>query len=58
MTTNNHTLIGTAGGTFLSMVPNLNSEDIVKTVILASVGAIVSFMISILLKRLQKKHKK
>jgi len=50
--------MGTAGGTFLSMIPNINSEDIVKTIILASVGAIVSFMISILLKSLQKKHKK
>jgi mannitol-specific phosphotransferase system IIBC component len=50
--------MGTAGGTFLSMAPNINSEDIVKTIILASIGAIVSFMISLLLKSLQKKHKK
>ena len=54
----NPTLIGTAGGTFLSIVPNLNSDDIAKTVILATVGAIVSFMISLLLKSLNKKHKK
>jgi mannitol-specific phosphotransferase system IIBC component len=58
MTANNQTLMGTAGGTFLSMAPNINSEDIVKTIILASIGAIVSFMISLLLKSLQKKHKK
>ena len=58
MTANNHTLMGTAGGTFLSIVPNINSEDLFKTIILASVGAIVSFMISLLLKSLQKKHKK
>lgn len=58
MTANNHTIMGTAGGTFLSIVPNINSEDIARTVILASVGAIVSFMISLLLKSLQKKHKK
>jgi len=57
MTENNSTLIGTAGGTFLSIVPNLSSDDIVKTVILATVGAIVSFMISLLLKSLNKKHK-
>jgi hypothetical protein len=57
MTTNNPTLMGTAGGTFLSILPNLASEDIVKTVVLASVGAIVSYMISLLLKRLNKKHK-
>lgn len=58
MTTNNHTLTGTAGGTFLSMLPNLASEDIAKTVILASVGAVVSFGISLLLKSLHKKYKK
>ncbi|GGA72810.1 hypothetical protein GCM10008015_11870 [Flavobacterium palustre] len=50
--------MGTAGGTFLSIVPNIQSEDIVKTVILATVGAVVSFMISLLLKSLNKKHKK
>ncbi|MGV9003280.1 hypothetical protein [Flavobacterium sp.] len=58
MTVNNHTFIGTVGGTFLSIVPNIRSEDIVKTVILATVGAIVIFMISMMLKKLQKKHKK
>jgi hypothetical protein len=58
MTANNHTLMGTAGGTFLSIIPNIQSEDIVKTAVLATVGAIVSFMISLLLKSLNKKHKK
>lgn len=50
--------MGTAGGTFLSIVPNIQSEDIVKTAILATVGAVVSFTISLLLKSLNKKHKK
>ncbi|UPQ78276.1 hypothetical protein M0M57_11670 [Flavobacterium azooxidireducens] len=54
----NSTLVGTVGGTFLSMVPNLNSEDLIRTVILATVGAIVSFSISVLLKYLCRKHKK
>ncbi|NHN24100.1 hypothetical protein FIA58_000290 [Flavobacterium jejuense] len=58
MTANNPTLMGTAGGTFLSVIPNINSHDIAKTIILASVGAIVSFTISLLLKSLQKKRKK
>ncbi len=58
MTANNHTLMGTAGGTFLSIVPNINSEDIARTIVLATVGAIVSFTISLLLKSLQKKRKK
>jgi hypothetical protein len=50
--------MGTAGGTFLSVLPNLHSEDVLKTVVLASVGAIISFMISMTLKYLIKKHKK
>jgi hypothetical protein len=58
MSNSNPTLVGTVGGTFLSIVPNIQSEDVVKTVILAAVGAIVSFMISLLLKCLIKKHKK
>lgn len=58
MTTGNHTLMGTAGGTFLSVLPNLHSEDVFKTIILAALGAIVSFVISMLLKYLIKKHKK
>jgi len=58
MTTGNHTLMGTAGGTFLSVLPNLHSEDVLKTVLLASIGAVVSFIVSIALKTLLKKHKK
>ena len=51
------TKINTAGGVFLSMVPNLHSEDIMKTVVLAAIGAIVSFILSMLLKFLIKKRK-
>jgi hypothetical protein len=58
MTANNSTLMGTAGGTFLSIVPNIQSEDVARTIILATVGAVVSFTISLLLKILNKKHKK
>ena len=54
---NNPTLVGTAGGTFLSIVPNLNSEDVVKTIVLATLGAVVSFFISLVLKYLSKKRK-
>ena len=50
--------MGTAGGTFLSIVPNLSSDDIAKTIILAAIGAVVSFTISLLLKNLNKKHRK
>jgi hypothetical protein len=58
MSANNHLIIGTAGGTFLSVIPNIQSADIVKTVVLATAGAIVSFTISLILKRIIKKHKK
>lgn len=58
MNSGNPTLIGTAGGTFLSVVPNLQSEDVMKTVVLAAVGAVVSFVISLVLKRIIKRHKK
>jgi hypothetical protein len=58
MIASNPTLIGTAGGTFLSVLPNLHSEDILKTVLLAVIGAIVSFVLSMTLKFIVKKHKK
>lgn len=48
------TKAGTAGGTLLSVIANLDASDILRTVILASVGAIVSFSISMLLKWLVK----
>lgn len=51
------TRINTAGGIFLSVIPNLYSEDIFKTVVLAAIGATVSFVVSILFKFLSKKRK-
>ncbi|TRX43081.1 hypothetical protein FNW21_01730 [Flavobacterium restrictum] len=54
----NTTLVGTAGGTFLSVLPNLHSEDVLKTIILATLGAVVSFSISLILKFFIRKHKK
>lgn len=42
--------IGTASGTLLSVMPNILSEDIAKTIILAVVGAFASFMVTLLLK--------
>jgi len=49
---------GTAAGTLLSIVPNLHSEDIFKTVVLAMIGAIVSFTATLILKMLTKVRKK
>ena len=52
------TKMGTASGTLLSIAPNIFSEDILKTVILAVIGAVVSFTVSLLLKGLMKIKKK
>lgn len=57
MTTHQHTLMGTVGGTLLSIAPSIPSADLVKTVVLAAVGATVSFTISLVLKCLIKKRK-
>lgn len=45
-----HTKAGTAGGRLLSIFANIQSGDILKTVVLAAVGAAVSFGITTLLK--------
>ena len=58
MTDNNHLVICTTGGTILSVLPNLQSEDIVKTVCLAAIGASVSFCVSVVLKIIFRKRKK
>ena len=57
MTThNNHgTVAGTAGGTLLTIFANIHSEDVIKTAVLACIGAVVSFMISLFMKWMSKK---
>ena len=49
--------MGTVSGTALTVAVNVGSSDIVKTVILAALGAVVSFAVSLLLKWLVKKFK-
>lgn len=49
---NNGTAIGTIGGTLLSIFANVNTGDVVKTIVLATVGAVVSFGVSLLLKKI------
>lgn len=51
------TKVNTAGGVLLSVLPNLHSEDVLKTVVLAVVGAVVSFTVSLLLEIIIKKRK-
>ena len=58
MESNNSLQIGTAAGTFLCIVPNIASEDLIKTIILAIVGALVSFTVSLVLKKLAKSKNK
>lgn len=49
------TLLGTVSGTVLTVLVNISSSDIIQTVVLASLGAVVSFSVSLLLKRIFKK---
>lgn len=61
MTTHgNHggTVAGTAGGTLLTIFANIHSEDVVKTAVLACIGAVVSFTISLAMKWISRKMKR
>ena len=49
--------VGTASGTLLSISPGIFTQDIVKTIILAIIGATVSFSVSYLLKKITKPKK-
>jgi uncharacterized membrane protein len=57
MNTNIQLKIGTASGTLLSISPGIFTQDIVKTIILAVVGATINFIISLLLKKITKSKK-
>lgn len=54
----NSTKAGTVGGTLLTILVNINSADLLKTVILAALGAVVSFGVTLLLKALIKRFRK
>ena len=49
--------VGTLGGFALSVIPNITSADVLKTIVLACIGAVVSFGVTVLLKRLTSKKK-
>ena len=49
---NNVTCASTVSGTLLVVITNINTGEIIKTTILAALGAVVSFAVSILLKRI------
>ena len=42
---------GTAGGTLTILFANINANDLVKTAVLAAVGATVSLIVSFVLKK-------
>lgn len=44
------TIMGTCGGTVLATLPVIGSEDLIRTAILALIGAVVSFSVSFSLK--------
>ena len=44
------TAAGTVGGTVLSIFATIQSGDVTKTIVLAAVGAVVSFVVSVGLK--------
>ena len=44
----------TIGGTLVVLLANINGEDILKTVVLTGIGAVVSFIVSLLIKALTK----
>ena len=43
---------GTAGGTITILFANIHSDDILKTIVLAAIGAVVSVSVSFVLKKM------
>ncbi len=49
---------GTLSGTLLGILPSLPEAELLKTMILAAIGAFVSFAVTLVLRSLFKKPKK
>lgn len=47
---NSSFIFGGTGGTLLSVLPAINPSEIIKTIILAIIGALVSFLMSYFIK--------
>ena len=54
----NNAKAGTVGGTLVTIFANIRSDDLLKTTILAAIGAAVSFGVTLFLKLLIKYLKK
>ena len=55
---NTGTKAGIIGGTFISVAANIQNGDVLKTIVLAAIGAMVSFSVSLLMKLLILKLRK
>lgn len=51
------TVVGTISGTVLTILVNIGTHDVFKTIALAAIGAIVSFVVTQILKWIYKKIK-
>ena len=49
-----HTKATTVGGALTILFANINSPDVVKTIVLTIIGAVVSFVMSVLFKAAMK----
>lgn len=47
--------IGTAGGTLLSTLPLISASEILRTILLAALGATISFLVTLLLQKIRRK---
>ena len=56
-TTNGQLGFGTGGGTLLSVLAQLGMHDVVKTAVLAAIGAVVSFAVSWALQHLARRRR-
>jgi len=50
--------LGTAAGTLLSAMPYIGTDELLKTAILAAVGATVSFVVSLVLHWLRRSRRR
>ena len=46
------TKVGTAAGAITIFIANIGSADIIKTTLLAGIGAVISFFVSLLLRKI------
>jgi len=49
--------IGTGGGALFSVIGQLGLHDVLKTAVLAAIGAVVSFAVSWLLQRMRRNRR-